>query len=155
MHSAEAVITIDSDWVDDLALAFNTVDGSSFDSDVHINEVLDTDELVERKLTFGNLRLVVLLHSSCIDLFRDDTKGVKLSIFVACQLEIGKDERELSKLRLSLVCNSKTHALENGRLMKLVTLHDGCLVVLFDLRVEVSLSIAIELPDVNTIVLSG
>ena len=101
----------------------------------------------------AHLLLIVLLHSSSIDLVGNNTEGVEFGVFGNLNLELWQDERELSKLRLSLVSDGDAHALEDSWLMELVRLHDS-LFIFLNLRVEVRLCVTVELPDVNAIVLS-
>ena len=152
MHSTESIITVHGDWLDDLTLAISTVD-VFLNSDIDIDHVFDAHKVVESELMLAHLLLIVLLHSSSIDLVGNNTEGVEFGVFGNLNLELWQDERELSKLRLSLVSDGDAHALEDSWLMELVRLHDS-LFIFLNLRVEVRLCVTVELPDVNAIVLS-
>ena len=70
MNTAEAVIAVNDDGINCLALVFNSI-VCSVDRNVKVEELFHTDKLIEAKFLASNLVLIILHYSSCIfSLFR-------------------------------------------------------------------------------------
>ena len=68
VSTTEAIVAINSDGFDHLALALSRERRAFFDLDIHVDEVFNADELVKAELAVFDLLLVVLCDSSLINI---------------------------------------------------------------------------------------
>ena len=74
MHTREAVVAVDDQGLDRLALTFGGERSPALDSDVDLRQVLDTHKLVESKLAILHLGLIVLLDAGRVDALHRDAE---------------------------------------------------------------------------------
>ena len=156
MSATEAIEAVDKHWLDCFTLSIDVEDSALLNSDIDIDELLDTDKLVEGQFLFQQLPLVVLIQTCCIDVLVSNGERAEIGILNLLNLPLWQDEGELGKLGLSFLLHLVPHSLQNSRLMDLVSLRIGSLLLIFfDLRMEIRMSVTVKLPDVDSIVFCG
>ena len=156
MSATEAIEAVDKHRLDCFTLSIDVENSALLDSDIDIDELLDTDKLVEGQFLFQQLPLVVLIQTCCIDVLVSNCERAEIGILNLLNLPLWQDEGELGKLGLSFLLHLVPHSLQNSRLMDLVSLRIGSLLlIVFDLGMEIRMSVTVELPDVDSIVFCG
>ncbi len=155
MNTAGTIVSVNSNWFNDFTLTFSRNHRAFLNFDVDLDEVFDTDELIEAQPLFFHHRLVVLLDSSSISGLDRHTKRRQLLVLSLLNLKLRDNERELCELWLTFLLDGDSHALKHSRLMQLVSVDLTCLNLFFllDLWVEVRMSVTVELPNINSIIL--
>ena len=103
MSTTEAIVAIDSDGFDRLALALSRERRALLDLDIHVDKVFNADELVKAELAILDLLLVVLCDSCLVNILRGVAKGRQLCVLGYLHLELGHDEGVLGEFGLSLL----------------------------------------------------
>lgn len=118
MNTTEAIITIHSHRIDNLALTLSCKSWTTLNDHINVGHFFDADKLIKAEASFLDLVLVVLVNSSRVDLFTCwHSKFVDFLIFLLLRLEFRHNEGELSKLWLSLFFDRCSHTLKDSRLM--------------------------------------
>lgn len=81
MHASKAIISINCDSLNRLALTFHCKHGSLVQLHVDINQIFDAHELVESQVALHKLVLVILLDTSSVSSLRDDSERAQLGFF--------------------------------------------------------------------------
>ena len=103
MHTSKAIISIDCDGLNRLTLTFLCKHGFLLQLHVDIDHIFDAYELVESQIALDKLVLIVLLDTSCVNSFCDDSKRAQLCFLRLLLFEFGHYEGVFCQFRLSFL----------------------------------------------------